>query len=119
MKSIVIVISGRGSNMAALVDASAAEGFPVRVAAVLSNRPDAPGLAKAAARGVPTRVIDHAGFADRESFDAALAEAIDAHSPDLVVLAGSPNKTIPSSGPLIICHCLTNDGEISLQAIKS
>ena len=88
VKSIVIVISGRGSNMAALVDASAAEGFPVRVAAVLSNRPDAPGLVKAAARGVPTRVIDHAGFADRESFDAALAEAIDAHSPDLVVLAG-------------------------------
>ena len=88
VKSIVIVISGRGSNMAALVDASAAEGFPVRVAAVLSNRPDAPGLAKAAARGVPTRVIDHAGFADRESFDTALAAAIDAHSPDLIVLAG-------------------------------
>ena len=88
VKSIVIVISGRGSNMAALVDAVAAEGLPVRVAAVLSNCPDAPGLAKAAARNVPTSVIDHTGFADRESFDTALAAAIDAHSPDLIVLAG-------------------------------
>ena len=88
VKSIVIVISGRGSNMAAIVDAVVAENFPLRVAAVLSNRPAAPGLEKAVSRGVETRVIDHRQFADREAFDAAMARAIDAFNPDFVVLAG-------------------------------
>ena len=88
VKSIVIVISGRGSNMAAIVDAVVAENFPLRVAAVLSNRPAAPGLEKAVSRGVETRVIDHTQFADREAFDAAMAGAIDAFNPDFVVLAG-------------------------------
>ena len=88
MKSIVILISGRGSNMVALIDAAASGALPVRVAAVLANRPDAKGLEVAAAAGVVTRVVDHRLYADRESFDAAMAEAIDAHSPDLVVLAG-------------------------------
>lgn len=87
-KSIVILISGRGSNMAALLDAVAVGELPVHVAAVVANRPDAQGLEIAAAHGVPTRVVDHRQFADRETFDVALATAIDDFSPDLVVLAG-------------------------------
>ncbi len=87
-KSIVILISGRGSNMESLLAAVAAGTLPVRVAAVLSNRPDAAGLQSAAAQGVPTRVVDHKQFADRVAFDAAMSEAIDAFAPDLVVLAG-------------------------------
>ena len=88
MKSIVILISGRGSNMEAIVERCAGEGWPARVSAVLSNRADAAGLAWAAARGIATAVVDHRAFALREAFDAALAEAIDRHAPDLVVLAG-------------------------------
>ncbi len=88
MKSIVILISGRGSNMEALVQRCAAEGWPARVAAVVSNRPDASGLAFAAAHGVPTAVVDHRAYPDRAAFDAALAQAIDAFAPDLLVLAG-------------------------------
>lgn len=85
MKSIVILISGRGSNMEAIVRAR----IPgVRIAAVISNRPGASGLAFAQAHGIDTRVVDHTAYADRVSFDAALAECIDAHAPDLVVLAG-------------------------------
>ena len=88
MKSIVILISGRGSNMLALLDALASERLPVRVAAVLSNRPEAEGLALAAARGIPVEALDHHAYPDRAAFDAALAARIDVHSPDLVVLAG-------------------------------
>jgi len=88
VKSIVILISGRGSNMRSLLDAVAAGSLPVRVAAVLSNRGDAPGLETAAARGVTTRVVDHRAFVGREAFDAALAVAIDSFAPDLVLLAG-------------------------------
>jgi phosphoribosylglycinamide formyltransferase 1 len=88
MKNIVILISGRGSNMEAIVRACAAERWPARVAAVVSNRPDAAGLAFAAAQGIPTAVVEHGGYADREAFDAALAGIIDGFSPDLVVLAG-------------------------------
>ncbi|MDN0073334.1 phosphoribosylglycinamide formyltransferase [Crenobacter sp. SG2303] len=85
MKNLVILISGRGSNMQAIVDAK----IPgARIAAVISNRPDAAGLAWAAERGIATAVLDHKQFADRESFDAALAELIDGYQPDLVVLAG-------------------------------
>ncbi|WP_116135270.1 phosphoribosylglycinamide formyltransferase [Trinickia diaoshuihuensis] len=88
MKNIVILISGRGSNMEAIVRACAAERWPARIAAVVSNRPDAPGLAFAAAHGIATAVVEHGGFADREAFDAALAGVVDGFSPDLVVLAG-------------------------------
>ncbi|THF61459.1 phosphoribosylglycinamide formyltransferase [Pseudothauera nasutitermitis] len=85
MKSIVLLISGRGSNMEAIVHAA----IPgARIAAVISNRPDAAGLAFAASQGIATAVIDHTQHADRAAFDAALAEAIDAHGADLVVLAG-------------------------------
>ena len=92
MKRIVCLISGRGSNLEAILHAAEAERWatevPARVVAVISNRPQAAGLAIAAAHGVPVAVIEHQRFAAREEFDAALAEAIDAHFPDLVVLAG-------------------------------
>lgn len=88
MKKIVILISGRGSNMEALLKAQAAGELPVDIAAVISNRPDAKGLATAEAAGIATRVVDHKAYAGREAFDAALAECIDAFAPDLVVLAG-------------------------------
>src|SRR5690242_19848804 len=88
MKRIVVLISGQGSNMDAIVRASRAEEWPARVVAVISNRPGAPGLERARALGVATAVVDHTLHAGRGPFDAALAEAIDGHAPDLVVLAG-------------------------------
>lgn len=88
MKNIVILISGRGSNMEALIAARDAGELPVNIAAVISNRPDAAGLDTAARAGIVTHYIDHKAFAGREAFDAALAECIDTFSPDLVVLAG-------------------------------
>ena len=88
MKNIVILISGRGSNMEAIVRASAAESWPARIAAVISNRADAAGLGFAQTNGIATAVVDHTGFASREAFDAQLAEAIDAFRPDVVALAG-------------------------------
>jgi phosphoribosylglycinamide formyltransferase-1 len=84
MKRLVILISGRGSNMRALVEAD----LPARTAAVISNRPDAAGLAYARSRGIDVGVVDHRQFEAREQFDAALATAIDRHDPDVVVLAG-------------------------------
>ena len=88
MKRIVILISGRGSNMEALIAARDAGKLPVAIVAVISNRPAARGLETAARAGIATAVLDHKDFAGRAAFDAALAEAIDAHAPDLVVLAG-------------------------------
>jgi phosphoribosylglycinamide formyltransferase-1 len=88
MKNIVILISGRGSNMEAIVRACAGERWPARIAAVVSNRPDAAGLAFAQAQGIETAVVEHGGFAEREAFDTALADVVDSFSPDLVVLAG-------------------------------
>ena len=88
MKRIVILLSGRGSNLQAIDQACAAEGWPARVVAAISNRPAAQGLAWAAAQGLATFAVDHRQHASREAFDAALAEAIDAHAPDLVLLAG-------------------------------
>lgn len=83
-KTIVILISGRGSNMEALLDAR----LPARIAAVISNNPAARGLVTARDRGIATAVVDHRAYPDRDGFDAALAAEIDRHSPDLVVLAG-------------------------------
>ncbi|KVL14877.1 phosphoribosylglycinamide formyltransferase [Burkholderia sp. MSMB1826] len=88
MKKLVILISGRGSNMEAIARACAQERWPAEVAAVIANRPDAAGLAFAASHGVATAVVDHRSFDGRDSFDAALAAEIDRFSPDLVVLAG-------------------------------
>lgn len=109
MKHIVILISGRGSNMEAIVKACAAEGWPARIAAVISNRPDAAGLQFAAAHGVPTAVVDHKAFPDRESFDAELARVIDGFAPDLVVLAGfmrilTPGFTRHYEGRMLNIH---------------
>jgi phosphoribosylglycinamide formyltransferase-1 len=84
MKNYVILISGRGSNMEAMLAAK----LPGHCAAVISNRPNASGLAYAAERGVVTAVVDHKGYADRAAFDVALAAEIDRHAPDLVILAG-------------------------------
>jgi len=84
MKSLVVLISGRGSNLLAIANAS----LPARISAVISNRPDAAGLALAAEQGIPTAIVDHREFASRLDFDGALAAAIDRHAPDLVVLAG-------------------------------
>jgi phosphoribosylglycinamide formyltransferase-1 len=88
MKKLVILISGRGSNMEAIVRACSDEGWPARIAAVIANRPDAAGLAFAASHGIATAVVDHRQFSDRDSFDAALAQEIDGFAPDLLVLAG-------------------------------
>lgn len=88
MKRIVIIVSGRGSNLAALLRACADEAWPAQVAAVISNRPQVGALALAAEHGVPTAVVDHQAYPSREAFDAALAECIDAFAPDWVVLAG-------------------------------
>lgn len=88
MKNLVILISGRGSNMVAIAEACAAEGWDARIAAVISNRADAAGLVYAREHGIPTAVVNHREFDSREAFDAALAAAIDGYAPDLVVLAG-------------------------------
>ncbi|WP_374335100.1 phosphoribosylglycinamide formyltransferase [Leeia sp.] len=84
MKQIVILISGRGSNMQALVKAQ----LPCRIAAVISNQPDAAGLAFAREHGIETAVLSHRDFASREDYDTALMGLIDRYQPDLVVLAG-------------------------------
>jgi phosphoribosylglycinamide formyltransferase-1 len=84
VKNIVILISGRGSNMEAIVGA----GLPAKVAAVISNRADATGLNFAAQSGIPAQVVDEREFSSRGAFDAALEAAIERHSPDLVALAG-------------------------------
>jgi phosphoribosylglycinamide formyltransferase 1 len=90
--SLVILISGRGSNMQALIAAAQTqrwhERFNARITAVISNRPDAAGLAFAAAHGIATAVVNHTEFAERAAFDRALAERIEAYEPQLVLLAG-------------------------------
>ena len=88
MKKIVILISGRGSNMEALLAAKAAGQLHADIAAIISNRTDAKGLEMARARGIPAMALPHRDYASREAFDAALVKTIDTHAPDLVVLAG-------------------------------
>ena len=85
---IVILISGRGSNLQAIIDRTTAGELPVEIRAVISNRPDAAGLENARQAGLETRVIDHTGYADRQAFDQALQACIDSYQPGLVVLAG-------------------------------
>jgi phosphoribosylglycinamide formyltransferase-1 len=113
MKHIVILISGTGSNMAALLHAAQrerwAERLGARMAAVISNRPDAKGLQTAQAAGVATAVVDHKAYDGREAFDAALQAAIDAHQPALVVLAGfmrilTPGFVAHYAGRLVNIH---------------
>ena len=113
MKNIVILISGGGSNMQAIVRMAQrddwAKKIGARVSGVISNRADAKGLALAQAQSIATQVVDHKTFANREAFDNALADAIDAQQPALVVLAGFMRILTPAfvsrfSGRLINIH---------------
>lgn len=113
MKNIVILISGSGSNMAAIVRAAEqerwADRLQARVAAVISNKADAQGLAFAQEHGIAAAVLDHKAFASREDFDAALMARIDAFSPTLVVLAGfmrilTPGFVAHYAGRLLNIH---------------
>lgn len=112
-KNIVILISGGGSNMAAIVRAAQQENwherYGARVAAVVSNKADAGGLDFARQHGIATEVLDHKAFANREAFDAALADAIDRYQPALVVLAGfmrilTPGFVARYAGRLVNIH---------------
>jgi phosphoribosylglycinamide formyltransferase-1 len=85
---IVVLISGGGTNLQAILDATRDHEIPGIVAAVISNRPDAQGLGRAAKMGIPTEVLDHRGFETRADFDLALMRLIDRYEPDLIVLAG-------------------------------
>lgn len=85
---VVVLISGSGSNLQAIIDAASAADYPAQVVAVISNRPGVKGLERARSAGVSAEVLDHKEFAEREAFDAALQNLIDSFSPDLVVLAG-------------------------------
>ena len=113
MKNIVILISGSGSNMAAIVRRAQQEQWEARlqarVAAVISNKADVKGLVFAREQGIATAVLDHKAFASRESFDAALVQEIDRHAPSLVVLAGFMRILTPAfvqhySGRLLNIH---------------
>lgn len=117
MKNIVILISGSGSNMAAIVQTAQAEQWAkhlnAHISAVISNRPNAPGLALAKSQGIATAVVDHTAFAahaqPREAFDAALMAVIDTYQPHLVVLAGfmrilTPGFVTHYAGRLINIH---------------
>ncbi|MQT29846.1 phosphoribosylglycinamide formyltransferase [Pseudomonas helleri] len=85
---VVVLLSGTGSNLQALIDSCAIKDSPARIRAVISNRADAYGLQRAKDAGIDTRVLDHTAFEGREAFDAALIEVIDTFNPQLVVLAG-------------------------------
>ncbi len=87
-KRIVVLISGSGSNLQALIDATASGRIDGRIVSVISNRPDAFGLERARNAGIAAEVLDHKTFESRQAFDAALQALIDSHEPDLVVLAG-------------------------------
>ena len=113
MKNIVILISGGGSNMAAIVRTAQQQDWAgrhgIRVAAVLSNKADAKGLALAREQGIATQVLDHKAYPSREAFDTALAQAIDAYEPSLVVLAGfmrilTPGVVDHFAGRLVNIH---------------
>jgi phosphoribosylglycinamide formyltransferase-1 len=109
MKRLVILISGRGSNLSAMVDQIRSQGWPIQVVRVISNRADAKGLAFAARHGIPTSVMPHRDYASREAFDTALADAIEADAPDLVALAGfmrilSPAFCARFNGRLLNIH---------------
>ena len=96
MKNIVILLSGQGSNMDAIVRACATEAWNARIAGVVSNRADAPGLALARSHGIATAVVEHTAFARRDAFDAALGEVVHAWAPDLLVMAGFMRILTPS-----------------------
>ena len=107
--NVVVLISGSGSNLQALIDSVAHDGNPARIAAVICNRAGAYGLERAKQAGIATELLDHKQFDGREAFDAALIQAIDTHQPDLVVLAGFMRILTPGfvqhySGRLLNIH---------------
>lgn len=95
-KRVAALISGRGSNVASLIEAARNPGYPAEIALVLSNRPDAGGLARAAEGGITTEVVDHKVFGSRESFEAELDRVIRSHRIDIVALAGFMRVLTPS-----------------------
>lgn len=88
MLQLGVLISGRGSNLQALIDACASAGFPARIALVLSNKPDAAGLNRAQAAGIPTAIVNHRDYPDRESFERVVDEKLQAAGVELLCLAG-------------------------------
>jgi phosphoribosylglycinamide formyltransferase-1 len=106
---LVVLISGSGTNLQAIIDAARDGSLPVDIRAVISNRPEAAGLDRANAAGISTEIVDHRQFDGREAFDQALAERIDAHDPALVVLAGfmrilTPNFVRHYQGRMLNIH---------------
>jgi phosphoribosylglycinamide formyltransferase 1 len=106
---VVVLISGSGSNLQALINSCRAGDLPIELVAVISNRPGVLGLARAQDAQIPTVVLDHKNFSDRETFDRALMEKIDSYQPDLVVLAGfmrilSPSFTQHYEGRMLNIH---------------
>lgn len=97
---VVVLVSGRGSNLQAIIDATRSGALPVDLRAVVSNNPDAAALERARAAGITTHVIDHRAYSMRAAFDTALHQTIDRHTPDLVVLAGFMRLL----GPAFIDH---------------
>ncbi len=108
-RRLVVLISGGGSNLQAFIDASADPSYPCEVVAVISNRTGVFGLERAARAGIHHEVIEHTAFASREAFDVALADRIDGHKPDLVILAGfmrilTPDFVARYAGRLLNIH---------------
>ncbi len=108
-KRVAILISGRGSNMTSLIAAAERGDYPAEIALVLSNRPDAGGLATARGRGISTVALDHKQFASRETFEAAMQSALDSHRIEIVCLAGFMRLLTPTfverwSGKLVNIH---------------
>ncbi len=108
-KRIAVLISGRGSNLQAFIDAIAAEQLNAEIALVLSNNPDAPGLEKAAAVGINTQCVNHRDFSSHEEFDGALVACLDEYKVDLIILAGfmrilTPVFIDPFQGRLLNIH---------------
>lgn len=109
MKSIVVLISGSGSNLQAIIDACSSGFIPGKVSAVISNRANAYGLVRANEAGISTQVLSHKSYASREKYDLALADTIEQYKPDLVVLAGFMRILTPAfvqhfSGRLLNIH---------------
>ncbi len=106
---LVVLISGSGTNLQALIDKQTTGQLPVEIVAVISNRPDAGGIEKAQSAGIPTHVIDHTQFDDRHSFDVQVIDAILQYQPDLIVLAGymrimTPDMVNRFSGRMLNVH---------------
>lgn len=106
---VVVLISGSGSNLQALIDAQEAQALPIKICAVISNKDGVKGLERAHEHKIPSFVVDHRAFASREDFDTRMQEIIDAHGPDLVVLAGfmrilTPEFTEHYRGKMLNIH---------------